>query len=78
MAIEDGESFRLLRNSTPEDVPAVLEEIDSLRRPRTSHILASTRRLTAEPEEGDYDANMEYIASYNGIFDVRSNFTKAS
>jgi salicylate hydroxylase len=67
LSIEDGESFRLLRNIDSDSVSAALAKIDSLRRPRATNILLSTRKLTTESTAEERAANMDYIAGYNGI-----------
>lgn len=68
MALEDAEAFRLChRNIKPGDVPTVLEQIDSIRRPRTTRILGTTRETLPNTNMEDRMARMEYNNSYNGI-----------
>lgn len=71
MAIEDAESFRLFtRNTSPESVTAILEQIDSVRRPRTTKILLSTRETVPNTNMEDRIERMDYNNSYNGIVDA--------
>ena len=71
MAIEDAESFRLFtRSVAPENVPAILEQIDSIRRPRTTRILWTTRETLPNTKMEDRIARMDYNNSYNGIVDA--------
>lgn len=71
MAVEDGESFRLLAsNVTRDEVPAVLEKIDSIRRPRTKQVLADTRKMVREMSIDERFSSMNFNMSYNGIHDA--------
>lgn len=71
MAVEDGESFRLLAsNVTHNEVPAVLEKIDSIRRPRTKQVLADTRKMVREMSIEERFSRMDFNMSYNGIHDA--------
>lgn len=70
MAIEDAESFVLLtQNTKPEEVPAILGQIDSIRRPRTTYILGTTRQTLPNTTLQDRLDRMIYNNSYNGIVD---------
>ena len=78
LAIEDGESFRLLQHANSESVPAILKEIDRLRRPRASRILSSTRAAAEEQQSPDaWQASMDYISSYNGILELQKQHENA-
>lgn len=71
MAIEDAESFRLLtRDTTRDDIPKILEKIDSIRRPRTANILNTTRMTLPNTRLADRMERMEFNNSYNGIVDA--------
>lgn len=78
MSIEDGEAFRLLMQPgiTAADVPAVLNWIDELRRPRVNQVVKNTREasfgLTAEERlarvaiNADYDGILDYSTKHRG------------
>ena len=71
MAMEDAEAFRLFpRGCTREDVPAILAQIDRVRRPRTAYVLETTRQTLPNTKLEDRMARMKYNNSYNGIFDA--------
>ncbi|KAH7009917.1 FAD binding domain protein [Ilyonectria destructans] len=71
IAVEDGESFRLLAfNVTRDEVPAVLDKIDSIRRPRTKQVLADTRKMVREMSIEERFSRMDFNMSYNGIHDA--------
>ncbi|KAK7947109.1 uncharacterized protein PG986_011430 [Apiospora aurea] len=75
MSIEDAEALRLLNNEAgtgtvrPEDVPAILRRIESVRRPRAAGALDRVRdtqgRLTGHEKFHD---KTDFFMGYNGIY----------
>ncbi|KAH6973097.1 hypothetical protein BKA56DRAFT_593271 [Ilyonectria sp. MPI-CAGE-AT-0026] len=71
MGVEDGQSFWLLAsNVTRDEVPAVLEKIDSTRRPKTKQVLADTRKMVREMSIDEKFSRMDFNMSYKGIHDA--------
>jgi salicylate hydroxylase len=70
-AIEDGESFRLLKGVKSKDVPKALKHIDSLRRPRATQVLEDTRGMAREVSWEERMAKYDFLFGYNGIHDAQ-------
>lgn len=71
MAIEDAEAFRLfIRNISPDKVPEILQQIDSVRRPRTTQILWTTRDTRPNTSMEDRVERMNYNNSYTGVVEA--------
>ena len=72
MSIEDGESLRLLGPETRrEDVPDILKQAESVRRPRVARILAETRKAHSTLGVAERVAkNLEFNYSYNGVHEA--------
>ena len=68
MAIEDAEAFSLFGPlTTPDMIPGVLSQIDSIRRPRTKVVLETTRQTMPNTTMADRVERMDFINNYNGI-----------
>lgn len=68
MAVEDAESFRLFDPHVSRDqVPGVLNTIDSVRRPRTAKILWGTRATVPTTNMKERVEKMDYSNNYHGI-----------
>ena len=69
MSIEDAESLRLLAPGTRrEDVPDILKLAESVRRPRTTQVMAETRKSHTTLKLAERLAmNLEFYYGYNGI-----------
>ena len=69
MSIEDGEAFRLLLRPSvaPGDIPAILKEIDRIRRPRVARVLKNTREATFGLKAEERFARLLENADYKGI-----------
>lgn len=69
MSVEDGEAFRLLLHPAvaPVHVPAVLKEINGIRRPRVAKVLENTREATFGLEAEERLARLLENADYKGI-----------
>jgi salicylate hydroxylase len=69
LSIEDAESLRLLAPGTQrDDVPSILKLAESVRRPRTAHILAETRKSHSTFGVAErVTRNLEFNCGYNGI-----------
>lgn len=71
MAMEDAEAFRLLTEDTTRDaVPGILATIDSVRRPRVSRVLWTTRYTRPNTTMEERMERMDFINDYNGIVDA--------
>lgn len=71
MSIEDAESFRLLTATVgPEDVPIILKQIDSVRRPRASEVLKDTRAISDKISLEEVIAKMDFNMNYKGIHEA--------
>ncbi|KAF9869696.1 putative salicylate hydroxylase [Colletotrichum karsti] len=70
-AIEDAEGLGLLLDPgvTRDDVPSILKQWDSARRPRASHVQLNTRLASRELNEVNAWKNMEFNWTYSGIRD---------
>ena len=66
-AVEDGESFRLLEEMEPRDVPKALKPIDSLRRPRATQGQEDTRNMAGEVSWEERMAKYDLLYSSNCI-----------
>ncbi|CAG9945633.1 unnamed protein product [Clonostachys rosea f. rosea IK726] len=68
-AIEDAEGLRLLLEPgvTPSDVPRILQQWESVRRPRASQVQLNTRVASEKLDEVNSFQNMNYNWTYNGI-----------
>lgn len=68
MAIEDAEAFSLFGpQTTVDEIPAILSQIDSVRRPRTKVVLETTRLTMPNTKMADRVERMNFINNYNGI-----------
>ena len=69
MSIEDAESLRLLAPRTRrEDVQNILEQAESIRRPRTAQVLAETRKSHSTFGVAERATrNLAFNCGYNGI-----------
>ncbi len=68
MAIEDAEAFSLFGpKTTLNDIPGILSKIDSIRRPRTTTVLETTRLTMPNTKMEDRVRRMDFINDYNGI-----------
>ena len=68
MAIEDAEAFRLFtRNISSDEVPAILSQIDSVRRPRATRVLETTRATRPNTKMEDRIERMSFINNYDGV-----------
>lgn len=71
MAVEDADSFRLLRPGlTREEVEGVLKQVDSIRRPRTARVLGDTRAMAKGISMDEMIANLDFNCGYNGVFEA--------
>jgi salicylate hydroxylase len=72
MAIEDADSLRLLTADLQRgDVPKMLKQIESFRKPRTVEVLARTRQSQSEVKAGStLIANLQFVYGYNGIHEA--------
>jgi salicylate hydroxylase len=68
-AIEDAEGFRLFLGpkATTSHVPAILEDFDSVRRPRASQIQNNTRMAAARKSAEDIYRFEQFNWNYPGI-----------
>jgi salicylate hydroxylase len=72
MSVEDAESLRLLAPGTRrEDVQNILKQAESVRRPRTAHVLAETRKSHSTFGIAErVTKNLEFNCGYNGIHEA--------
>ncbi|KAF2268649.1 FAD binding domain protein [Lojkania enalia] len=70
LSIEDAESLRLLAPGTRrEEVEDILKLAESIRRPRTAHILAETRKSHANMKVAErLTKNLDFNCGYDGIY----------
>lgn len=68
-AIEDAEGLSILLDTgvTRDDVPRVLQQWDSIRRPRATRVQLNARLASRELNESNSWKNMEFNWTYNGI-----------
>ncbi|CAG9987524.1 unnamed protein product [Clonostachys byssicola] len=68
-AIEDAEGLRLLLEPgvAPSDVPRILQQWETVRRPRASQVQLNTRAASQKLDEVNSFQNMNYNWTYNGI-----------
>lgn len=68
-AIEDAEGLSLLLDNgiTRDDVPRVLQQWDSIRRPRAAQVQLNTRMASRDLNESNSWKNMEFNWTYKGI-----------
>lgn len=68
-AVEDAEGLSLLLDLgvTRDDVPRVLQQWDSVRRPRASQVQLNARLASRALNESNSWKNMEFNWTYNGI-----------
>lgn len=75
MSIEDAESLRLLTPGTlREDVPTILKQAESVRKPRTAQVLAETRKSHSTFGVAERAVkNLEFNCGYKGIYEALKN-----
>jgi len=68
-AVEDAEGFRLFLEDhvSPDTVPAVLKDYDSVRRPRASQIQENTRKAVDKRTPEEVYSFAKYNWTYPGI-----------
>lgn len=68
-AVEDAEGLSILLDTgvTRDDVPRVLQQWDSVRRPRASRVQLNARLASRDLNESNSWENMEFNWTYNGI-----------
>ncbi|OGM50036.1 FAD binding domain protein [Aspergillus bombycis] len=71
MALEDADALRLLRpGMSRADIEAVLDQVYSIRRPRTARVLQDTRVQAKDITLEERIANLDYNCGYNGVFEA--------
>lgn len=72
MAIEDADGLRLLlaASVTRDDVPDILKEIESVRRPRATRVLMNTRSTSRISSAADRYAKFDDNCTYPGILNI--------
>ncbi|KAI8813179.1 FAD binding domain protein [Cladochytrium replicatum] len=77
MAIEDAEGFRLFLGSNfgPEDVPTILKQWESVRRPRATQVQMNTASARQNVGQNAWKA-MHYNWTYGGIHEELKNLPK--
>jgi len=72
MAIEDADGLRLLIQSgvTRDNVPQILEKIESIRRPRAARVLMNTRSTSRVSSAADRYAKFDDNCTYPGILSI--------
>ncbi|KAF5856555.1 hypothetical protein ETB97_007206 [Aspergillus alliaceus] len=71
MAVEDADSLRLLRPGlSHEQIEAVLQQVDGIRRPRAAKVLEDTRVMAKDITMEERIANLDYNCGYNGVFEA--------
>jgi salicylate hydroxylase len=70
-AVEDAEAFRLFLadNVTSADVPSILKDFDSVRRPRASQIQDNTRKATEQRTPEEVFSFAKYNWTYPGVIE---------
>jgi salicylate hydroxylase len=68
-SVEDAEGFRIFlsEGASRDDVPALLEQFDSVRRPRASQIQSNTRQMQDKRSPQDVYKFEKYNWTYPGI-----------
>ncbi|KAI0394880.1 FAD binding domain protein [Xylariaceae sp. FL0594] len=72
MAIEDADGLRLLTQPglTRDDVPRILQKIESIRRPRAARVLHNTRSSSRVSSAADRYAKFDENCTYPGILSI--------